>query len=336
MLARAQSVLKRDSLYYALGAKKFCDIESVLHPVAENVIEYAMETANFEMAFVFSSLNRMTRKMLVDALNKQTFSDYLGPVGMCEYPPVFSNIRERVAWIFRMCHTCGRNVGYYCTVQNIYQGNEMSVQLCDCCYAHNFVHRVGPRGIYLNGGTFVITGCDVLRGNGDALKIIARNLPEVRTRVVVVARQRWTSTARAARRSVPFPSSGSAKTPNTSGVGGGRVRSTRVTEIAVVVAIPGVKQTRIYNLCIPDAIARKIIHASDSSYRIRLLLCEGVTRLQRIGLIKYLTTAPLEAHCTNSRKQSVPLQLPPSVCNHGFGFSRRSFKLLKCSACANV
>lgn len=325
MLKRAQTVMGRDILYYSLGCKKFVDLRSVLYPVAENVISYAMRVGNSELAFLFSSLNRVCRAIFFDALRRLPIENF--GIENSPYSPAFCNFRERVAWKFDMCHICGyQNANVCFDVPVVEHGDKMTIHLCGLCHYDQHLNRIACRGQYLKGGSFIITGCSILEENdGGLVQTLKRNMDAAKTKVVFVARQKWIACSPAARRAQLR------QTKN----GGGRTKATRIYEIAIVVALPGEKGTKTYHLCLQKLVASKLIRSTDSVQRIRTLLSDALGLRQREGLVKYLTTpcTPAVETPPRSRKQPAPLKTPSTLCTHGFGSARRTFNLLKCSAC---
>lgn len=340
MLRRAESVQRSQSLYYALGAKRFADLSAVLYAVAEIVLEYAVRTRDGAFAFLFASLNKATRQLLFEAIRN------LPVPSMGDFPPwsgngpAFSTLRDRVSWQFVRCQLCGDDATERSLVVLVEEARKATVLACQKCDRNMHAQRIATRGGFLTGKSFVLLGCNILDGSDiSALnsETLRRNIGSVRTKVVKVARQKWTTSPigpRAARRSTPFPDLGRRASAPLA-VSGGRARVIKSVELAILVAIPNCSRTQIYHLCVSEATASKLAEAPSSTDRIKRMLSSALNLRQHRNLLHFMTTAtadlPVDQH--HPRKPDTPLRTPQICCIHAYGASRPHVRLLRCSAC---
>ena len=338
MLRRAQSVQRPQSLYYALGAKKFADLSVVLYTVAEIVLEYAVRTREGWFAFLFASLNKATRQLLFEAIGTlppPSISDF---APWRENHPALSTVRDRVSWQFVRCQMCGDGATERSLILLVQEARKATILTCQRCDRTMHLERIATRGGFLTGKSFILFGCDVTGKEFDksCAQTLRQNIDAVRTKVVKVARQEWTTSLRgtpAARRSVPFSDLGRMASKPLA-VSGGRVRAIKSVEMAVVVAIPGCSATQMFHLCTPEATATRLVQAPSSTERIKLMLSSALNRRQTRALLHYMSTTivDLPVH-SNPRKSDAPLRTPQVGCTHGYGALRPHVRLLRCSAC---
>ena len=331
MLRRAESVQRSQSLYYALGAKKFVDLSIVLHVIVEIIIDYAMQTKNGPLAFLFSSLNSVSREMLFQAIQN------LSVPSMGGNGPAFSTLRDRVSWQFMRCQMCGESATERSLVLLVQEARTATILTCTQCDQNMKMERVATRGGFLTGNSFILRGCDILvekQFDASCAETLRRNINAVRTKVIKVATQKWTASpiaSRTARRSIPLPDR---RRRAPLAVSGGKARVIKCVEIAIVVAIPGSSSTY-FHLCLPQATATKLVEAPSSADRIKLMLSSALNLRQHHILIHYLSTAVVDLEVqSHPRKNRTPLRTPPVLCTHAYGASRPHMRLLRCSACS--
>lgn len=339
MLKRAESVQRSQSLYYSLGAKRFADLSIVIHAVAEIILEYALRTRSGQFVFLFSSLNKAARELLFEALRNLPLPSMGDFEPWSGNDPAFSTLRDRVSWQFVRCQMCGDDATERSLVVVVDEARTATILTCQKCDQNMHAERIAKRGCFLTGKSFVLLGCDISTGtefDASRAETLRRNIESVRTKVVKVARQKWTTSpigARAARRSIPFSDLGKkASAPLV--VSGGRARVIKSVEIVIVVAIPGCSATQVYRLCLLEATAAKLIEAPSSTDRIKRMLSSTLNLRQHRTLLHFMSTATADLPVqTHPRKNDTPLKTPLICCTHGYGASRPHVHLLRCSAC---
>jgi len=337
MLRRAESVQRSQSLYYALGAKRFADLSTVLHCVAEVILEYAVRGRDGAFAFRFASMNKETRQLLFEAMRNLPVPIMFDPWG--GNGPAFSTLRDRVSWQFVQCQLCGGEASQRSLVVLVQEARNAIIRTCNQCDQRTHAERIATRGAFLTGKSFVLLGGNTaLTGNAfdvSCAETLRRNLDSVRTKVVKVARQKWTTSPigpRAARRIVPSPDLGR-RASAALAVAGGKARVIKSVEIAIVVAIPGCSATQVFHLCISEPTATKLVEAPSSTDRIKIMLSSALNLRQHRTLLHYMSTAVESPLTSDPRKNATPLKTPPAVCTHAYGAFRPNIHLLRCSGC---
>jgi hypothetical protein len=339
------------SLYYALRAKKFADLNPILTEISECVFEVALRERDAEFAFKFSSLNKHTRELLFRLLRSLKSPSLGDSLPWRLHAPAHSNLREKIAWQFARCHMCGDCATERSLVRLLREARMATILTCrDCCSMLHHSERITHRALPLKGDTLVLVGVVNMMTDdiaGDAvLKRVAASIAAARTTVIKVARQKWTrdvgdayTATRLARRSEPFPTRNAQDADNCRRhtapliMRRGSIRIIRVVEVAIILSIPGSSATQLYHLCIPVATAAKLIDAPTSRHVLECMLSTACNLRQRKTLLQFLANAPSPSEETRSRKAAFPVRKPDVCCTHGYGLTRSPLSLLSCSRC---
>ena len=284
-------------------------------------------------------MNKETRRLLFEAMRNLPVPSMGEFAPWSGNGPAFSTLRDKVSWQFVRCQLCGDDATERSLVVLVQEARNATILTCKQCDQKMHAERVATRGGFLTGKSFVLLGRNTALAGNDfdvsCAETLRRNIDSVRTKVVRIARQNWTTSPigpRAARRSTPFPDLGrraSAPLP----VSRCKARVIKSVEIAVVVAIPGSSATQVFHLCIAEPTAKTLVEAPSSTDRIKLMLSSALNLRQHRTLLHYMSTAVESPLTSDPRKNATPLKTPPTVCTHAYGAFRPNIQLLRCSGC---
>jgi hypothetical protein len=340
MLKRAKSMPQKDALWYALGAKRFADLETIIIPVLECVLQYAFDTRDGNIAFLFSSFNHLSRSMLWKTVENMETPHMGDAIPWCKLPALFSNRRERICWAFAFCHMCeGHKATERCEAVSVDKGTGMTILMCYDC---NLKYGSGRYVKNTVGGSIVASPRHF--DTQSEMQSVAANIDAAETCIVTVARQRWLKgkwkikdAPRAARRSIPFPEDGVRHVPKlvlTNGSVPKPVSVVRVTEICV--------SLRMFNspqIDLMASVESKLLESlkrMSSAELVKRLLVRGVLRYElRLKLLNdlKLTYAFDNDNEPARRKQANPWHNPSRRCTHSHGDGSTRLWLRSCSLC---
>jgi hypothetical protein len=340
-MQRAQGVRSKDRLYYQLGAKRFANLEPVLHEVSEIVLAYLLELRDGPAAFLFGSLNKATRVLLRDLVMAAPTPDLGDAKPWCDWPPVYKNLRERVGWVFVRCHLCDEHSATERMGFTLVDDTRVeTAMVCQSCAAWSWARRGSFRFSHLRGGRLVLVGVGTLLSSNDAdkahsLALLKANLESVQVRVARVAEQRWRlpiAHARQARRSVPIES----PTPRIPPL---KImyKAHRVVELLASIKLGGMPQTD-FQLSVIKERAEEILAAREHRALFLLLMTKAFNLQARrmllcaMAMTKAVQTAPQR----DGRKPTASnvWRVPHLECSHGFRSNRSAARLMRCSLCA--
>lgn len=322
-MKRANTVQERHSLLYALGVKRFANLDTALYEVAEVVLRHAFETKDEAFAMLFSSLDVTVRRLFWQLVSANVkLLNFLPPATDVATlaPPMFDSLpRSQLCWCFDACHVCGKKY-FGSTLQKrpmpiLREGGHRTILVCALCLQKLHCDRAASLAITLSCQSIALVGCKLF-DDVDGHASFERACKGILCMQAVLRRiciQKW------------------------------KVRSKVVCVKEVVLTLRIRSKFLAWHLCITESnykALRRAVASNDKIELFRTLFVNVLALIERRKLIGTLCvamqtdTAECTEHTGGRRKKATPTRIPPLVCTHSFGdrfFG--SAKLICCSSC---